>query len=69
MAKYRPDFFHFLTTNGDHCTGDAFKMGVPIDAKTVDLEWVPLIMFRAAEAQRGLVVSFSTRVAIASPIS
>ena len=32
--------FHFLMTNGDHCTGDAFKMGKPIGAKAVELEWV-----------------------------
>ena len=41
VAKYRPDLFHFPTTSGDHCTGDAFKMGEPIGAKTVDLEVGP----------------------------
>ena len=39
VTKYRPDLFHFVTTNGDHCTGVAFNMGEPIGAKNVDLEW------------------------------
>ena len=29
VDKYRLDLFHFLTTDGDHCTGDAFKMCEP----------------------------------------
>ena len=36
---YRSDLSHFLTTNGYHCTGVAFKLGKPIGAKTVNLEW------------------------------
>ena len=40
LAKYRPDLLHLPTTNGEHCTGDAIKMGEKIGAETVDLEWV-----------------------------
>merc|ERR1711904_138903 len=40
LAKYRPDLLHLPTTNGEHCTGDAIKMGENIGAKTIDLEWV-----------------------------
>merc|ERR1712151_1194438 len=56
------------TTNGEHCTGDAIKMGESIGAKTIDLEWVQVhptglvkpddpdakVKFLAAEALRGV---------------
>merc|ERR1711937_1025302 len=40
LAKYRPDLLHLPTTNGEHCTGDAIKMGETIGATSTDLEWV-----------------------------
>jgi flavocytochrome c len=68
LAKYRPDLLHLPTTNGEHCTGDAIKMGEAVGANTVDLEWVQVhptglvkpddpdakIKFLAAEALRGV---------------
>merc|ERR1712086_195129 len=68
LAKYRPDLLHLPTTNGEHCTGDAIKMGNAIGAKTIDLEWVQVhptglvkpddpdarVKFLAAEALRGV---------------
>merc|ERR1712226_840396 len=68
LAKYRPDLLHLPTTNGEHCTGDAIKIGEAIGAKTVDLEWVQehptglvkpddpdaKVKFLAAEALRGV---------------
>jgi len=68
LAMYRPDLLHLPTTNGEHCTGDAIKLGESIGAKTVDLEWVQVhptglvkpddadakIKFLAAEALRGV---------------
>merc|ERR1711953_1093096 len=68
LAMYRPDLLHLPTTNGEHCTGDAIKMGEAIGAKTIDLEWVQVhptglvkpddpdakIKFLAAEALRGV---------------
>merc|ERR1711972_233820 len=68
LAKYRPDLLHLPTTNGEHCTGDAIKMGEAIGGKTIDLEWVQVhptglvkpddpdakIKFLAAEALRGV---------------
>jgi len=68
LAKYRPDLLHLPTTNGEHCTGDAIKMGESIGAITVDLEWVQVhptglvkpddpdakVKFLAAEALRGV---------------
>merc|ERR1719383_79528 len=68
LAQYRPDLLHLPTTNGEHCTGDAIKMGEAIGAKTIDLEWVQVhptglvktddpdakIKFLAAEALRGV---------------
>merc|ERR1712137_561134 len=68
LAKYRPDLLHLPTTNGEHCTGDAIKMGENIGAKTIDLEWVQVhptglvkpddadakVKFLAAEALRGV---------------
>merc|ERR1712166_915253 len=68
LAKYRPDLLHLPTTNGEHCTGDAIKMGEAIGAVTVDLEWVQVhptglvkpddpdakVKFLAAEALRGV---------------
>merc|ERR1711967_36262 len=68
LAKYRPDLLHLPTTNGEHCTGDAIKMGEACGAKTVDLEWVQVhptglvkpddpdakVKFLAAEALRGV---------------
>merc|ERR1711971_91211 len=68
LANYRPDLLHLPTTNGEHCTGDAIKMGEAIGAKTIDLEWVQVhptglvkpddadakIKFLAAEALRGV---------------
>ena len=40
LAEYRPDLLHLLTTNGEHCTGDGIKVGAPIGAKTIVVEWV-----------------------------
>merc|ERR1711937_1113855 len=68
LAQHRPDLMHLPTTNGEHCTGDAIKMGAEIGAKTIDLEWVQVhptglvkpddpdakIKFLAAEALRGV---------------
>merc|ERR1711937_470931 len=68
LAKYRPDLLHLPTTNGEHCTGDAIKMGEAIGAKTIDLEWIQVhptglvkpdepdakVKFLAAEALRGV---------------
>jgi len=68
LAKYRPDLLHLPTTNGEHCTGDAIKMGESVGASTVDLEWVQIhptglvkpddpdakVKFLAAEALRGV---------------
>merc|ERR1712110_57588 len=68
LATYRPDLLHLPTTNGEHCTGDAIKMGEAIGAKTIDLEWVQVhptglvkpddpdakVKFLAAEALRGV---------------
>merc|ERR1712232_176027 len=68
LAKYRPDLLHLPTTNGEHCTGDAIKIGEAIGAKTIDLEWVQVhptglvkpddpdakVKFLAAEALRGV---------------
>merc|ERR1712224_236677 len=68
LAKYRPHLLHLPTTNGEHCTGDAIKMGEKIGASTIDLEWVQVhptglvkpddpdakVKFLAAEALRGV---------------
>jgi len=68
LAKYRPDLLHLPTTNGEHCTGDAIKMGEAMGARSVDLEWVQVhptglvkpddpdakVKFLAAEALRGV---------------
>merc|ERR1719380_502669 len=68
LAKYRPDLLHLPTTNGEHCTGDAIKMGNAVKANSVDLEWVQVhptglvkpddpdakVKFLAAEALRGV---------------
>jgi len=68
LAQYRPDLLHLPTTNGEHCTGDAIKMGEAIGAETIDLEWVQVhptglvkpddpdakVKFLAAEALRGV---------------
>merc|ERR1712241_805248 len=68
LATYRPDLLHLPTTNGEHCTGDAIKMGEAIGAGTIDLEWVQVhptglvkpddpdakVKFLAAEALRGV---------------
>merc|ERR1712159_192456 len=68
LAKYRPDLLHLPTTNGEHCTGDAIKMGGAVGASSVDLEWVQVhptglvkpddpdakVKFLAAEALRGV---------------
>merc|ERR1712039_562084 len=68
LATHRPDLLHLPTTNGEHCTGDAIKMGEAIGAKTIDLEWVQVhptglvkpddadakVKFLAAEALRGV---------------
>mmetsp|Transcript_62601 Transcript_62601/g.164281 ORF Transcript_62601/g.164281 Transcript_62601/m.164281 type:complete len:507 (+) Transcript_62601:76-1596(+) len=68
LAKYRPDLLHLPTTNGEHCTGDAIKIGEAIGAKTIDLEWIQVhptglvkpddpdakVKFLAAEALRGV---------------
>merc|ERR1712139_621392 len=68
LAKYRPDLLHLPTTNGEHCTGDAIKMGESVGADSIDLEWVQVhptglvkpddpdakVKFLAAEALRGV---------------
>merc|ERR1719162_2609960 len=68
LAKYRPDLLHMPTTNGEHCTGDAIKMGEAVGAESIDLEWVQVhptglvkpddpdakVKFLAAEALRGV---------------
>merc|ERR1711985_61598 len=68
LAKYRPDLLHLPTPNGEHCTGDAIKMGEAVGANSVDLEWVQVhptglvkpddpdakVKFLAAEALRGV---------------
>jgi len=68
LAKFRPDLLHLPTTNGEHCTGDAIKMGESVGANAVDLEWVQVhptglvkpddpdakVKFLAAEALRGV---------------
>jgi len=68
LATYRPDLLHLPTTNGEHCTGDAIKMGEAIGASSLDLEWVQVhptglvkpddpdakVKFLAAEALRGV---------------
>merc|ERR1719388_349944 len=68
LAKYRPDLLHLPTTNGEHCTGDAIKMGEGVGCRTIDLEWVQVhptglvkpddpdakVKFLAAEALRGV---------------
>jgi succinate dehydrogenase/fumarate reductase flavoprotein subunit len=68
LAKYRPDLLHLPTTNGEHCTGDAIKMGETVGADSIDLEWVQVhptglvkpddpdakVKFLAAEALRGV---------------
>merc|ERR1712113_332346 len=68
LAKYRPDLLHLPTTNGEHCTGDAIKMGEKLGAESIDLEWVQVhptglvkpddpdakVKFLAAEALRGV---------------
>jgi len=68
LKMYRPDLMHLPTTNGEHCTGDAIKVGESIGANTVDLEWVQThptglvkpddrdakVKFLAAEALRGV---------------
>lgn len=68
LAQYRPDLLHLPTTNGEHCTGDAIKMGDSVGANSVDLEWVQVhptglvkpddpdakVKFLAAEALRGV---------------
>merc|ERR1712217_113902 len=68
LAKYRPDLLHLPTTNGEHCTGDAIKMGEKVGAESIDLEWVQVhptglvkpddsdakVKFLAAEALRGV---------------
>merc|ERR1719215_927640 len=68
LAKYRPDLLHLPTTNGEHCTGDAIKIGESVGGKTIDLEWVQVhptglvkpseadakVKFLAAEALRGV---------------
>merc|ERR1712190_371779 len=68
LATHRPDLLHLPTTNGEHCTGDAIKMGEKVGAETIDLEWVQVhptglvkpddpdakVKFLAAEALRGV---------------
>merc|ERR1712224_347552 len=67
-AKDIKDLLHLPTTNGEHCTGDAIKMGEACGANSVDLEWVQVhptglvkpgdpdakVKFLAAEALRGV---------------
>ena len=68
LAQFRPVLLHLPTANGEHCTGDAIKMGEAIGAKAIDLEWSRCtrlvlvkpddpdvqIKFFAAEALRGV---------------
>ena len=67
LAKYRPDLLKFSTTNGDHCTGDAIKIGKEVGASAIELDFVQVhpsglvdpkepkakTKFLAAEALRG----------------
>ena len=67
-ATFRLDMLHFPTTNGEHSTGDAIKVGEGMGAITIDLESVQVhptglvkpddhyakIEFVAAEALRGV---------------
>eukprot|EP01102_Stenamoeba_stenopodia_P018286 TRINITY_DN6680_c0_g1_i1.p1 TRINITY_DN6680_c0_g1~~TRINITY_DN6680_c0_g1_i1.p1 ORF type:complete len:647 (-),score=162.21 TRINITY_DN6680_c0_g1_i1:62-1891(-) len=68
LKKYRPEFLHLPTTNGDHCTGDGIKISEAVGANSVDMEMVQVhptglvdlnepdakIKFLAAEALRGV---------------
>jgi len=68
LATHRPDLLHLPITNGEHCTGDAIKMGEKVGAESIDLEWVQVhptglvkpddpdakVKFLAAEALRGV---------------
>ncbi|TFK74546.1 fumarate reductase [Pluteus cervinus] len=68
LKKYRPEYVHLPTTNGDHCTGDGQKMALAIGASAIDLEKVQVhptglvdpkepdakVKFLAAEALRGV---------------
>merc|ERR1711906_36905 len=38
LAKYRPDLLHLPTTNGEHCTGDAIKIGEGVGAIVLDAQ-------------------------------
>ena len=60
LAKYRPDLLHLLTTNGEHCTGDAIKTGEDSyfiagdHASTVDVQvYVILWVFDGARKKEG----------------
>jgi len=67
LKKYKPEFYHLPTTNGDHCTGDGHKIAIDVGASAIDLEKVQVhptglvdpkepeakVKFLAAEALRG----------------
>jgi len=67
LASVRKDLLHLPTTNGDHCTGDGFKMAQALGAGDTDLSAVQVhptglinpnepdakVLFLAAEALRG----------------
>lgn len=68
LKKYRPEWAHLPTTNGEHCTGDGIKMSLAVGGQVVDLNHVQVhptglvhpdepdakVKFLAAEALRGV---------------
>lgn len=38
LKKYRLEYYDLPTTNGDHCTGDGYKLALGIGASAIDLE-------------------------------
>ena len=57
LATYRPDLLHFATTNGEHCAGDAVKIGEAIGAKTTDRESLSVCGGRSTDTNRGVHLS------------
>jgi flavocytochrome c len=68
VKKYRPEWAHLPTTNGEHCTGDGIKMSLAVGGQVVDLHHIQVhptglvhpdepdakVKFLAAEALRGV---------------
>jgi len=68
VKKYRPEWAHLPTTNGEHCTGDGIKMSLAVGGGVVDLDHIQVhptglvhpdepdakVKFLAAEALRGV---------------